>query len=162
MTQKAGKIYSWKISPHMWKWFVTLWNVPVKNVALKMLVADASVHPGAIYWLWCAITSSQISSQLSSGVFPSIGTAALTCGLASLPCAYGDAVWRRAQALRCCSLAKVTTVFSEMSRTLSSYMARLLVLSQWFSNLSMHLNHHLLEHTLLGPLPRASHLVSLG
>lgn len=48
--------------------------------------------------------------------------------------------------------AKVTTVFSEMPRTLSSYKARLLVLSQWFSNLSMHLNHLLLEHTLLGPI----------
>lgn len=76
MTRKAGKIYHWAIGPHMWKRFVTLWNVPMKNVALKMLVADASVHLHAIYWLCQAITSSPLPSQLS-GVCPSIRSVVL-------------------------------------------------------------------------------------
>ena len=100
MTQKAGKIYSREVSSHMWKWFVTLWNVPVKNVALKMLVADASVHD-LVQFTDDDGQSLPLKFQVIGllEVSPSIRSEARTCGLARLLLLCSDAFRRLAQAL---------------------------------------------------------------
>ena len=81
----------------MWKWFVTLWNVPVKNVALKMLVADASVHP-SVQFTDYDVQSLPLKFQVSRllGVFASIRSEVLTCGLARLPLLCSGVLWRHA------------------------------------------------------------------
>ena len=74
----------------MWKWFVTLWNVPVKNLALKMLVADASVRPSvqfSDYDVQSLLLAFQVSCLLEA--FP-------TCRSARLPLICSDAPWSHA------------------------------------------------------------------
>lgn len=77
----------------MWKWFVSLWNVPVKNVALKMLVADASVHLHAILPIIPGNHFLPHSESVVFGVCPSLGFCGANQGLALL---HQDAFWRPA------------------------------------------------------------------
>ena len=81
----------------MWKWFVTLWNVPVKNLALKMLVADASVRP-SVHFSDYDVQSLPLTFQVSCllEAFPSVRSEVLTCRSARLPLLCSDAPWSHA------------------------------------------------------------------